>query len=83
MYLWIGSNVSPTVLQSLFGTPQIQQINIEKSKLSDIDTPLSKTVRSVINKVNEQRSSMLRVCISINNSSYSIHSILSFFFFFI
>lgn len=61
MYLWIGSNVSTTILQNLFGTPQLQQINIEKSKLVEIDSPISQTVRSVINKVNEQRNSMLKL----------------------
>ena len=64
MYLWIGANVSSTLLQNLFGTSQLQQINIEKCKLAEIDTPISQTVRSVIKKVNEQRNSMLKVSFS-------------------
>ena len=61
MYLWIGSNVPATVLQNLFGTSQLQQINIEKSQLAEIDTPISQTVRSVIKKVNDERNSMLKL----------------------
>jgi hypothetical protein len=62
MYLWVGANTSSSVLQNLFGSSQLQQINIEKCKLADIDSPISQTVRSVINKINEQRCSMLKVC---------------------
>jgi len=63
MYLWLGQNVSPVTLQNLFGTSSLQQINIEKGTLVEIDTPISRVVRSVIKMVNDQRDSTLKFVI--------------------
>jgi hypothetical protein len=30
MYLWIGANVDPSVIQNLFGVSNMQQLNVEK-----------------------------------------------------
>lgn len=30
MYLWIGTNADPTIVQNLFGVSAIQQLNVEK-----------------------------------------------------
>lgn len=61
MYLWIGMNANPTSVQNLFGVANIQQLNVEKCKLLEIDTPISINVRSVISQINEQRKSHLKV----------------------
>ncbi len=60
MYLWVGANASPVHVQNLFGAASQHQ-NIEKSKIIETDTPISTNVRSVINRINEQRNSMLKV----------------------
>lgn len=30
MYLWIGPNVQPNLVQNLFGVSNVQQLNVEK-----------------------------------------------------
>jgi len=30
MYLWIGANVDPSIIQNLFGVSSMQQLNVEK-----------------------------------------------------
>ena len=30
MYLWIGANVDPSIIQNLFGVSNMQQLNVEK-----------------------------------------------------
>jgi protein transport protein SEC24 len=61
MYLWIGINVDPTVIQNLFGVAGTQQLNTEKCKLLELNTKISENVRSVIKTVNEQRKANLKV----------------------
>ena len=61
MHLWLGKNVSPLTLQNLFGTSTLQQINIEKGELVEIETPISKVVRACIQKINQQRDTTMKV----------------------
>ncbi len=61
MYLWIGVNVDPSVIQNLFGVAGTQQLNTEKCKLLELNTKISENVRSVIKTINEQRKSSLKV----------------------
>ena len=61
MYLWLGINVDPTVIQNLFGVAGTQQLNTEKCKLLELNTKISENVRSVIRTVNEQRKANLKV----------------------
>ncbi len=61
MYLWLGANVEESSIQNLFGVSSMQQLNVEKCKILEIDTELSKNVRAIINSVNEQRGTHLKV----------------------
>ena len=60
MYLWLGANVDPSTIQNLFGIAAAQQLNVEKCKLLELDTPVSTNLRSIINLINEQRKLHLR-----------------------
>jgi hypothetical protein len=61
MYLWIGINIDPAVIQNLFGVAGTQQLNTEKCKLLELNTKISENVRSVIKTINEQRKAHLKV----------------------
>jgi protein transport protein SEC24 len=60
MYLWIGQNVSTNSVQNLFGS-ESAQLNLEKCKLLELDTPLSINVRSFIKRINEQHQVSMKV----------------------
>lgn len=62
MYLWLGQTVDQATIQNLFGVSGVQ-LNVEKCKLLDIDTPISKNVRSLIKYIQEQRKASLKLVI--------------------
>lgn len=53
--LWLGSQISPSILASLFGTPQLSAINPNMSALPELNNEFSSNVRTLINKVQFQR----------------------------
>ncbi|CAF0708645.1 unnamed protein product [Brachionus calyciflorus] len=63
MYLWIGSNVSQNLIQNLFGVSAVQQLNVEKAKILEIDTQISTNLRSIIKIINDQRKSHLKLIV--------------------
>jgi len=63
VYLWIGHNVDPNSIQNLFGVSSMQQLNVEKCKILEIDTEISVNVRSLIKKINDQRKTALKLVI--------------------
>mgnify|MGYP001810611613 CR=1 FL=1 len=63
MYLWLGQNVDSSLVKNLFGVTSLQQLNVEKCKILDIDTPISKTLRTIINMIQEQRKLSMKVII--------------------
>ena len=61
MYLWLGQNVEPHTVQNIFGVSGLQQLNVEKSKILEIDTSISKKLRALIKLLQEQRKSSMKV----------------------
>eukprot|EP00794_Sanderia_malayensis_P007299 gene7299-8115_t len=51
MFMWVGLQVSPDILQQLFHANTIGQVDIEMTQLPELDTPLSKRVRSIVNEI--------------------------------
>lgn len=72
MNLWIGANVDPQSVQNLFGVSSMQQLNVEKCKILEIDTEISNSVRSVIRMINEQRKMNLKLTIIRQRDSLEI-----------
>ncbi|RMZ94852.1 transport Sec24C-like isoform X1, partial [Brachionus plicatilis] len=64
MYLWIGANVQSNLIQNLFGVSAIQQLNVEKAKILEIDTQISVNLRSLISKINQERKSSLKLTVA-------------------
>ena len=48
MFLWIGLSVSPDWCMNVFGVQSAAQINTESSTLPELDNPISKRIRSLI-----------------------------------
>lgn len=63
MYLWIGVNADPNHIQNLFGVPASQQINVEKCKILEIDTPISINLRNIIRLINDQRKTHMKLIV--------------------
>uniref|UniRef100_A0A646QIX8 Protein transport protein Sec24C n=1 Tax=Hemiscolopendra marginata TaxID=943146 RepID=A0A646QIX8_9MYRI len=63
MFIWIGMNVSSEWVQNVFSVQSAAQIDIDKTKLHDLDNPLSQRVRNIIQKVQEDRQRYMRLTI--------------------
>lgn len=63
MFLWIGHNVDPHWVQQVFSVQSVAQIDIDKSKILDLDNPVSIRLREVIAKVRSQRSRCMKLTI--------------------
>lgn len=63
MFLWIGLGAKPDFIQQVFGVPSAIQVDIEKIALPELNNPLSKAVRSIIEEIRIQRHRYMRVCI--------------------
>ena len=61
MFMWIGINVSMQWVQDVFGVQSAAQIDIDKTMLQDLDTPLSKRVRAIVKKIRDERRGHLKV----------------------
>ncbi|CAF0738073.1 unnamed protein product [Didymodactylos carnosus] len=63
MYIWLGSQINPTVIQCLFGVPSLSQVEAEKCKILDLDNQISKNVRNLLNYIRNDRNSHLKLFI--------------------
>jgi hypothetical protein len=66
MFLWLGLGLSPEFTQSVFGAQCTQQIDTERCGLPVFDNPLSRRVRGIVDKIQEEKSRCMRVsfCLS-------------------
>lgn len=61
MFLWIGLSVSPEWIHGVFGTNSAAQIDIDRTKLIELDNPRSQQVRSVIAQLRSTRQRHMRL----------------------
>ncbi len=77
MYIWLGSQLDPTFVQSVFGFQTASQIQPEKvgkiffnfknsisrqCRVVELDNPISKNVRTLLNIIRDERNSYMKVC---------------------
>ncbi|XP_005144195.1 protein transport protein Sec24D isoform X2 [Melopsittacus undulatus] len=55
MFLWLGVNVPPELIQGLFNVPSFAHINAEATSLPDLDNPYSKKFKSVLKHIQNQK----------------------------
>lgn len=61
MYIWLGSNVSSSFVQSLFGVQAGTHFQAEKCRIVELDNPISRNVRNLLNKIRNERNSFMRL----------------------
>ncbi|XP_077535726.1 COPII coat complex component secretory 24CD isoform X2 [Haemaphysalis longicornis] len=61
MFLWIGMAVDPDFLQNVFAQPVAARIDIDKTSLLELNTPISRRVRDVIARVRMERQRCMRL----------------------
>ncbi|CAF4144573.1 unnamed protein product [Rotaria socialis] len=60
MYIWLGSQLSSTFVQSLFGIQTSSHIQAEKCRIVDLDNPISRNVRALLNLIRNERNSYMK-----------------------
>ena len=61
MFLWIGLHVSNEWIQDVFGVHSPAQIDIDSSKLLNIDNPTSQSVRKLVERLRKDRPRYMKV----------------------
>lgn len=61
MFLWIGMAVDPDFLQNVFAQPVAARIDIDKTSLLELNTPISRRVRDIIARVRMERQRCMRL----------------------
>ncbi|CAF0839748.1 unnamed protein product [Adineta steineri] len=61
MYIWLGSQLDPTFVQYVFGLPSASHIQPEKCRAVELDNPLSKNVRTLLNMIRDERNSYMKL----------------------
>lgn len=61
MFLWLGQASSPDLIQSIFNLPSLAHLQPNMSVLPELDTPLSKKVRSVVSDLLEKRPNSMKL----------------------
>ncbi|CAF1314310.1 unnamed protein product [Adineta steineri] len=63
MYIWLGSQVDPSFVQSLFGIQNTAHIQPEKCRIVDLDNPISRNVRTLLNVIRNERNAYMKLFI--------------------
>uniref|UniRef100_A0A8W7PX44 VWFA domain-containing protein n=1 Tax=Anopheles coluzzii TaxID=1518534 RepID=A0A8W7PX44_ANOCL len=61
MFLWLGLSLSPEFTQSVFGAQCTQQVDTDRTGLPVFDNPLSKRIRGIVDKIQEQKRRCMRL----------------------
>ncbi|KFP38958.1 Protein transport protein Sec24C, partial [Chlamydotis macqueenii] len=63
IFVWVGVNVQQGLIQNLFGVSSFSQISNALSTLPVLENPFSKKVRSIVDKLQRQRSRYMKLII--------------------
>ncbi|WWC85222.1 protein transporter SEC24 [Kwoniella dendrophila CBS 6074] len=55
IFLWVGHEAVPRLIQDVFDLPNYQELKGGKSTLPNLDNPFSQRVNNIINKIRESR----------------------------
>jgi len=61
MYIWLGSQIDPTFVQYLFGLSTASHIQPEKCRIVELENPISKNVRTLLNLIRNERNSYMKL----------------------
>ncbi|ESO02325.1 hypothetical protein HELRODRAFT_94513 [Helobdella robusta] len=63
IFLWVGLSINAEWIQQVFGVPSVAQIDIDKTKLQDLDNPVSVRVRGMVRMIREERNRYMKLVI--------------------
>ncbi|XP_012263622.2 protein transport protein Sec24C [Athalia rosae] len=63
MFLWLGLGLSSQWVQAVFGVPSVGQVDVDRTVLPTLDTPLNHRVVEIITQVRSQRYRCMRLTI--------------------
>ncbi|KAG7458885.1 hypothetical protein MATL_G00225400 [Megalops atlanticus] len=63
LFLWLGQACPPELIQSLFNVPSFAHIGSDVNTLPELDSPQSKKLRSIVERVRQQRSHSMKLLI--------------------
>lgn len=63
MFLWIGMNADPEWVQDVFDVPTVARIDVDKTHLLQLNTPMSQCVRTIVNQVQSERQRHMKLYI--------------------
>ncbi|XP_034532534.1 protein transport protein Sec24D isoform X2 [Notolabrus celidotus] len=61
MFLWLGQASPPDLVQNIFNVPSLGHLQGNMCSLPELDNPLSKKVRSIINELLEKRPNSMKL----------------------
>lgn len=61
MFIWLGLGLSTEIVQQLFGVQCTAQVDTGKLSLPQMETPLSKRIRQIVEKIQQERTRCMRV----------------------
>ncbi|XP_022614538.1 protein transport protein Sec24D [Seriola dumerili] len=63
MFLWLGQATPPDLIQSIFNMPSLAHLQGHMSVLPELDSPMSKKIRSIISGLLEKRPNSMKLLI--------------------
>uniref|UniRef100_UPI00398EDC08 protein transport protein Sec24D n=1 Tax=Pristiophorus japonicus TaxID=55135 RepID=UPI00398EDC08 len=63
MFLWLGLNSQPELIQGIFNVPTFAHINTELTTLPELDNPYSKKIRLIIDNIRNQNPYSMKLII--------------------
>jgi len=61
MFIWVGLQVDPQFLQDAFGVAAIGQLDVEATTLPELDTPISKRIRQIVDAIQDRNPRHLKI----------------------
>ncbi|XP_037079990.1 protein transport protein Sec24C-like [Pollicipes pollicipes] len=63
LFLWVGLQLAPDVVQDLFAVQSVAQIDVDRPSLPELDTPLSIRVRGIVEEVRTERQCHMKLTV--------------------
>ncbi|XP_078399367.1 protein transport protein Sec24D [Cetorhinus maximus] len=63
MFLWLGLNSQPELIQGIFNVPSFAHINTDLASLPELDNPYSRKIRSIIANIRNQNPYSMKLII--------------------
>ncbi|OXU26882.1 hypothetical protein TSAR_008825 [Trichomalopsis sarcophagae] len=64
MFIWLGSNLNPQWIQSVFGVTTVAQVDTDRTAIPSLDNPINKRIRDIISYVQSERRYCMRLTLT-------------------